>query len=69
MNAVAPGVIETDLYVEAGLGQRKNAIIAATPLRRTGQPSDIAGVAAFLASDDASFTTGEIVQVSGGRAM
>lgn len=69
VNAIAPGVIETDLYVEAGLDKLKDAIIAATPLGRTGQPSDIAGVAAFLASDDASWMTGEIVQNSGGRLM
>ena len=69
VNAIAPGVIETDLYFEAGLDQLKDAIIASTPLGRTGQPSDIAGVAAFLASDDASWMTGEVVQNSGGRLM
>lgn len=61
VNAIAPGVIETSAMTE---GHRKNpdyqrAMITPTPLRRAGQPEEIASVAAFLASADASFVTGK----------
>ncbi|MEM8859015.1 MAG: 3-oxoacyl-ACP reductase family protein [Chloroflexota bacterium] len=69
VNAIAPGATVTDLYDEVGLADHEEAIIADTPLGRVGQPEDIAGAALFLASEDASFITGEILQVSGGRAM
>jgi 3-oxoacyl-[acyl-carrier protein] reductase len=64
VNAVAPGLIETEMM-------RQNIeilrpFIALTPMKRTGQPEEIAAAVAFLASDDASFITGEILVVSGG---
>lgn len=69
VNAIAPGAVETGLYVEAGLVHREAEIIAQTPLKRLGQPDDIASLALFLASDDASWITGEVIQISGGRFM
>ncbi len=69
VNAVAPGAVETDLYVEVGLEGRKDAVIAETPLGRVGQPKDVASAVLFLASEEGSWITGEILQVSGGRAM
>jgi 3-oxoacyl-[acyl-carrier protein] reductase len=69
VNAIAPGAVETDLYVEAGLVKREAEIIAQTPLKRLGQPQDIASLALFLASDDSSWITGEVIQISGGRFM
>ena len=69
VNAVAPGTIATELAQQAVLGsdEAKARIMSRTPLRRLGEPSEIAAVCAFLASDAASYMTGEIVYVDGGR--
>jgi 2-hydroxycyclohexanecarboxyl-CoA dehydrogenase len=74
-NAVAPGPIETPLLNSAEeqlgeLGARlKQAMIDATAVRRIGQPDEVAAVIAFLCSDDASYVTGQTVNVSGGLSM
>jgi 3-oxoacyl-[acyl-carrier protein] reductase len=65
VNAVAPGVIETDMTADI-LRERGDQIVAATPLRRIGQPDDIAGVVAFLASADAGWVTGRTIIADGG---
>ena len=65
INAVAPGLIETDMTA-AAVEQRGEAIRANTPLRRIGQPGDIAGIVAFLASDDAGWITGRTIRADGG---
>jgi NAD(P)-dependent dehydrogenase (short-subunit alcohol dehydrogenase family) len=69
VNAVAPGTIATELARAAVLGsdEARERILARTPLRRLGEPSEIADVVAFLLSDAASYMTGEIVYVDGGR--
>ena len=69
VNAVAPGTIATELARKAVLGseEAKARIMSRTPLRRLGDPDEIAAVCAFLASDAASYMTGEIVYVDGGR--
>ena len=69
VNAVAPGTIATELARNAVLGspEAEARILGRTPLRRLGEPSEIASVCAFLASDAASYMTGEIVVVDGGR--
>jgi 3-oxoacyl-[acyl-carrier protein] reductase len=69
VNAIAPGAVETDLYIEAGLFKREAEIIGQTPLKRLGQPHDISSLALFLASEDSSWITGEVIQISGGRFM
>lgn len=69
VNAIAPGAVETDLYIEAGLFKREDEIIGQTPLKRLGQPHDISSLALFLASEDSSWITGEVIQISGGRFM
>ena len=68
VNAVAPGFIETDMT--AKLPQEvKDRMLSAVALRRLGQPDDVAGVVSFLASDDAAYITGHVVNVNGGMYM
>ncbi|WP_404712282.1 glucose 1-dehydrogenase [Sphingomonas sp. MMS24-J13] len=68
VNAINPGVIETEGTHAAGISGSdfESAIVAQTPLGRTGQPDDIATIAVFLASDDARWLTGEKLTASGG---
>jgi 2-hydroxycyclohexanecarboxyl-CoA dehydrogenase len=74
-NAVAPGPIETPLLngAEAQLGELgarlKQGMIDATAMRRSGEPEEVAAAIAFLASDDASYVTGQTLNVSGGLSM
>jgi 2-hydroxycyclohexanecarboxyl-CoA dehydrogenase len=74
-NAVAPGPIETPLLNAAAvvygeIGERlKQGMIAATAMRRSGEPEEVAATIAFLASDDASYVTGQTINVSGGLSM
>jgi 3-oxoacyl-[acyl-carrier protein] reductase len=68
VNAVAPGMIETGMSaaVRALAGDQIKKVI---PLKRHGQPEDIARAVAFLASDDASYITGQILRVDGGLSL
>jgi len=68
VNGVAPHAIETDMSAEWSDEKRK-AIIASIPLKRLGQPQEVATAVLFLASDKASFITGEILDVNGGFLM
>jgi len=69
VNAVAPGTIATELAKNAVLGseEARARIMSRTPMKRLGEPGEIADVAAFLLSSAASYMTGEIVYVDGGR--
>ena len=68
LNAVAPGLTKTDM--SAGMPEDMvDAMVAQTPLGRIGQPEDIARAVAFLASDDASWITGQVLQSSGGLML
>jgi 3-oxoacyl-[acyl-carrier protein] reductase len=65
VNAVAPGVIETDMTTKI-IAERGEQIRSMTPLGRIGQPDDIAGIVAFLVSDDARWITGRTILADGG---
>jgi NAD(P)-dependent dehydrogenase (short-subunit alcohol dehydrogenase family) len=69
VNAVAPGTIATELAAKAVLTseEAKLRILSRTPMKRLGEPAEIADAVAYLASDAASYITGEIVVVDGGR--
>jgi NAD(P)-dependent dehydrogenase (short-subunit alcohol dehydrogenase family) len=68
INAVAPGPIETRMLNRfTGTAERKAALLKTVPLGRVGDPGDIARAALFLASEKASFITGQILTVDGGK--
>ena len=69
VNCVCPGPTDTALFASMGDERLREALKRAIPLRRLGQPSDLANAVAFLASDEASFITGQTVSVSGGLTM
>jgi len=68
VNAIAPGLTDTDMTAGATPEEKKRAL-ELIPLGRIGQPTDIAYAAVFLASDRASFITGQTLNVNGGEAM
>jgi 2-hydroxycyclohexanecarboxyl-CoA dehydrogenase len=69
VNCVCPGPTDTALFASMGGEKLREALIRAIPFRRLGQPEDLANAVAFLASDEASFVTGQTVSVSGGLTM
>jgi NAD(P)-dependent dehydrogenase (short-subunit alcohol dehydrogenase family) len=68
VNAIAPGPVETAMLDRfTGSDDRKAALLAGVPLRRAGKPAELADSILFLASDKASFITGQIISVNGGK--
>ncbi|MEU7055819.1 glucose 1-dehydrogenase [Streptomyces sp. NPDC046197] len=67
VNAVAPGVIDTEMHAEMGDPDRARRAAAAIPLGRPGRAEEIAAAVAWLMSPDASYATGAVLRVSGGR--
>jgi NAD(P)-dependent dehydrogenase (short-subunit alcohol dehydrogenase family) len=69
VNAIGPGTIATDLAKKAVLADQaaRDRVLARTPLGRLGEPDEIASIAAFLASADASYLTGQTIYPDGGR--
>jgi 3-oxoacyl-[acyl-carrier protein] reductase len=68
VNTIAPGWFETDM-TSGVVGERRTIALQRVPLGRMGQPVELGYVAAFLASDKASFITGQTIHVNGGEAM
>jgi NAD(P)-dependent dehydrogenase (short-subunit alcohol dehydrogenase family) len=69
VNAVAPGPTDTGMLDRfTGTPENRAALVSGVPLGRVGKPADIAQMIAFLASDAASFVTGQIVSVDGGKS-
>ena len=69
VNGIGPGTILTELAKKAVLGspEARHTILSRTPMGRCGEPEEVASIAAFLASDDASYMTGQTLYVDGGR--
>ncbi len=67
VNAVNPGLIETDLHARAGLPDRLTRLVGGVPMGRTGSAEEVAEAILWLASDSASYITGILVPISGGR--
>ncbi len=68
VNAVAPGFIETDMTAKLS-PEARQAMLSQVPLARPGVPEDVANAVLFLASDQAAYVTGQVIQVNGGMAM
>jgi 3-oxoacyl-[acyl-carrier protein] reductase len=66
VNAVAPGPIGTELFLEGKPKEAIDKIAAMTPLHRIGVPADIAGVVSFLVSADAGWVNGQVLRANGG---
>jgi NAD(P)-dependent dehydrogenase (short-subunit alcohol dehydrogenase family) len=67
VNAVSPGLIETELHAANGAPDRLERLSPTIPLKRPGSPTEVAEGVLWLLSDAASYTTGTILEIGGGR--
>ncbi len=67
VNAIRPGIIETDIHASGGLPERAKQMAPMVPMQRAGSPEEVAQAIVWLLSDAASYSTGAILDVSGGR--
>ena len=68
-NVIAPGLIDTDMTRELPAEYVETAVKQAIPAKRMGQPEEVAAVVSFLASDDSSYVSGNVINVDGGLGM
>ncbi|MDG4839301.1 SDR family oxidoreductase [Micromonospora sp. WMMD967] len=66
VNAVAPGIVRTDIHADSGVPDRPDSAVGRIPLGRAGEPDEIAAAIAWLLGPDASYATGTVLRVSGG---
>ncbi|MFC8301702.1 SDR family NAD(P)-dependent oxidoreductase [Micromonospora orduensis] len=66
VNAVAPGIVRTDIHADSGVPDRPDTAVGRIPLGRAGEPDEIAAAIAWLLGPDASYATGTVLRVSGG---
>ncbi|MEE9157777.1 MAG: SDR family oxidoreductase, partial [Gammaproteobacteria bacterium] len=69
VNELAPGWIETAFAQDGMTEDAYKAVLESTPMRRFGRPEDVAGAALYLASDEASFVTGQTIRINGGQVL
>jgi NAD(P)-dependent dehydrogenase (short-subunit alcohol dehydrogenase family) len=67
VNAVRPGIIDTEIHASGGLPDRVRQIAPQVPMQRAGSSEEVAQAIVWLLSDEASYTTGAVLDVSGGR--
>lgn len=67
VNAIRPGIIDTDIHASGGIPDRASAMASAIPMQRPGQAGEVADAVLYLMSSQASYVTGAILNVSGGR--
>ncbi len=67
VNAVRPGLVDTEIHASGGMPERARELAPSVPMRRTGTPDEIAGAIVWLLSDEASYTTAALLDVTGGR--
>ncbi len=67
VNAVRPGLIDTDIHADAGSPDRAERLGVTTPLGRAGTAEEVAEAIVWLLSDESSYVTGSVLEVTGGR--
>ena len=67
VNAVRPGIIETEIHASGGQPDRARELAPTVPMQRAGSADEVAAAVVWLLSDDASYTTGSVLDVTGGR--
>jgi NAD(P)-dependent dehydrogenase (short-subunit alcohol dehydrogenase family) len=67
VNAVRPGIIDTDIHASGGLPDRARDLAPQVPMKRAGSADEVAAAVLWLLSDAASYTTGTVIDVTGGR--
>jgi NAD(P)-dependent dehydrogenase (short-subunit alcohol dehydrogenase family) len=67
VNAVRPGLIETEIHASAGAPDRVGRLVRGVPLRRSGKAEEVAHTIVWLASDESSYVSGALLDVGGGR--
>ena len=67
VNAVRPGIIDTEIHASGGEPNRVERVKGSIPMKRAGRPEEVAAAILWLLSEDASYSTGAIIDVTGGR--